>query len=130
MTTSVTRVPAVENYEKADDFLEQLSRARHVGPNDRWAFRGHGRADWPLVPSVLRQETGKPPAWEHKDLPGIEGSEPDWRRKNGEVKLVLQFRDLADRAGLAIPEDSSLMRSWRHIEKIVGASPRSAFGST
>jgi hypothetical protein len=119
-------VPVVEHYDNVEDFLQQLSNIRHRANSARWAFRGHGDADWPLVPSVLRQRRGKPPEWWH---PEISGGNRDWCRRMSEARMVLQFWELADRSGLAIPEDSARIRSWRHLERILGASPRSAFGS-
>ena len=119
-------VPVVEHYDNVEEFLQQLSNVRHRANSARWAFRGHGDADWPLVPSVLRQRRGKPPEWWH---PEVSGGDRDWCRRMSEARMVLQFWELADRSGLAIPEDSARIRSWRHLERILGASPRSAFGS-
>jgi hypothetical protein len=130
------------HFEHADDFFAQLAPSHPDWRSERWAFRGQGNADWSLVPSVLRTgKDGKPP-WlvpdieSHIRMASAMASTPEadahlfaMRRLRGEPALVMRFRDLADRVGLSIPEDSARLRSWRNLERIIGGSPFAQFGA-
>ena len=109
-------------YKTAAAFLAALSPSHETWRDRFWIFRGQGSAKWDLVPSALR---GKPPpTWcreDHwpADLPA---------RLRVERELVLEFWGLADRVGLAVPEDSAWLRSPRGLRAVFGAPTDPAKG--
>lgn len=103
------------HFMKADEFYRAISPVDDRWQPDprRWIFRGHADARWPLVPRILR---GEPPVWTGLLSDEIKSGEPlasdmDARRTISEFLAVYNFQVAADRAGLAIPEDSQALRS-------------------
>ena len=86
------------------------------------------------MPSVMRVEAGKEPPWLHRVLVRTVAVPPgtidDWERRQGEMRLVLQFRDGEDHVGSRDPRglrpDSVLASRG---ETSVGPSSRGAFGA-
>lgn len=96
--------------ETTQDFVNAISpSAERFDDGGQWIFRGQSR-DWPLLPTAYRQDQmprmGKV-AW------------ANWTQRNqarSEFNLIRDFFMTADRAGLAIPEDSYDIRQL--LEKI------------
>jgi hypothetical protein len=133
--------------ETAKGFFDALNPGRDDWRDGKWAwaFRGQGDASWGLVPTVLRKGPDGRAPWARRkcsvsdadadaaplgpeDLLGTRELEDllrtreveDLLRTHGEFRLVREFLERVDRVGLAIPEDSALLRSWRYLQEILG----------
>jgi hypothetical protein len=85
------------DFDKAERFLDALSpygSFRGESRDGAFAFRGQRDASWSLLPSVLR-------------IP-VPGSIRD--QIGDELEYLVRFATIADRHGLAIPEDSQRLR--------------------
>jgi FRG domain len=86
-------------HTSAAEFLRNLSPTNDRFGHGDWLFRGQSR-DLPLLPTAFRD--GR--------LPPIRSRTwtkwTNWDQARAEFKLIHQFYSTADRAGLAIPEDS------------------------
>src|SRR5712675_707003 len=85
------------NFDKAERFLDAVSpqgRFRGESLEGTYAFRGQRDATWNLLPSALRTPTP--------------GSVRD--QIFDELEYLVRFATVADRHGLAIPEDSQRLR--------------------
>jgi hypothetical protein len=85
------------DFEKAERFLDAVSphgSFRGESRDGAFAFRGQRDASWGLVPSVLRTP--------------VPGSIRD--QIGDELEYLVRFATIADRHGLAIPEDSQRLR--------------------
>lgn len=104
---------AIELHETttAEEFLAALSPSRPWWEPDptRWCFRAQ---DWdePLIPSSLRSS-----AFHAQGLLGPPENLSEAPRQLFEFDAVRAFLHAADRAGLAIPHDSPLMRNWTRL---------------
>ncbi len=85
----------------AKDFIEIISP---IGPyfrpfslDEAWIFRGHGEANYELLPSLHRN--GCLQRFIDFDLSDASG----WRR--GERDVLTKFFELADKRGLILPDD-------------------------
>jgi len=86
-------------HDEAVDFVEDLSPTKKRFRRGTWIFRGQSR-DLPLVPSAYREDrmpAKKDRAWD--DWTNYSQAKAEW-------KLIREFFNTADSAGLAIPEDS------------------------
>jgi hypothetical protein len=103
--------------------------------NPAWIFRGHGRADWHLVPRVLRSPSPWGPAADalyrrlvdDKNKKGVGGS-VDWRALI-EFDVVQRLVEAADRQGVTLPGDSADARreDWGKAKKLVTTVNRQAW---
>jgi len=85
------------DFDRAERFLDALSphgRFRGGSREGVYAFRGQRDASWSLMPSVLRTL--------------VPGSVRD--QVGEELEYLARFASVADRHGLAIPEDSQRLR--------------------
>ena len=113
----MTLPPVVQEVdcETPEEFLDAVSAHgpyfRGFGP-EMWIFRGHADAKYRLVPKALRIETCI-------DLFGPQATDEikkgtrvvtDHEQAAAELELVQEFFDIADRAGLPLPEDSQSLR--------------------
>ncbi len=91
------------------DALQPEQEIWEMGQFNRWVFRGHGNADWRLVPSAWRRS-----AWPNAIQSWVRQTafySRSWPRHEHHI-LSLFFRS-ADMQGLPIPNDSvSLRRDW------------------
>lgn len=92
----------------ADEFISKLRLSHeHWRRNDekllgfdRWAFRGQSDANWPLLPSVFRDQPGDPKA---QSIPRPNRSQALIQTIRQEYGLVFEFIRLADEIGLEVP---------------------------
>lgn len=108
-------VVSIVHVGTAEQLLSALSPSEPRWKPDlrAWTFRGQG-STWPLVPRVLRGAVWR------RFLQGDGRCEPrtnDGLRKLAEFTAIAEFMEAADRAGLAIPEDSQHLRSGSLIER-------------
>jgi hypothetical protein len=86
--------------QTAHDFVEAISpTAKRFAEGEEWVFRGQSQ-DWTLLPTAYREDempTAARCAW---------ANWTQYRQAKSELKLLLDFFTTADRAGLAIPEDT------------------------
>lgn len=108
-----------KNFTEVSEFLEELSRdnpkwercnprlkLRHI----TWIFRGQADSELPLIPLVLRQEII--PKYEHVFICAPRNNRDQIR---AEYWLIEEFRQLLDKQGLPIPEDSQDFRAgWKN----------------
>jgi hypothetical protein len=107
-------------YRTAEKFLEATLAGSKVFPASRpgeWIFRGQADSKWTLLPSALRKRS---PDELHPDraLPKTNQQQIQW-----EVGQLRSFFNLADRSGLALPEDSQRMREVLAEEPNVATWP-------
>ena len=113
----MTLPPVVQEVdcETPEEFLDAVSARgpyfRGFGP-EMWIFRGHADAKYRLVPKALRIETcidffGPQATDEIKKGTRVV---TDHEQAAAELELVQEFFDIADRAGLPLPEDSQSLR--------------------
>ncbi len=102
--------------EDAHDLLEQLSPRgplfRYAAPESSWLFRGHGRAEYRLVPAALRPEnTGN-----LYSLAGIPATIPPEKHDSNIAQALAEVMVLSrlywdlDRYGLSLPQDPVALR--------------------
>jgi hypothetical protein len=103
------------HFETAQEFCHALAP---FGPvfsksvqDEIWVYRGHGSADYKLIPSAYRED-GRKKLFEFSDCKTILEDAPDTsiRQMLIEVASVQQFFLTADEAGLPFPEDSQATR--------------------
>jgi hypothetical protein len=92
------------DFDNASDFLDAIS-PRNPSWGGYWAFRGHGNADWTLVPSLLRNDAWRRYAFLPDDLPRQQAI------AIAAMHVLTSFMVLADRAGLGVPGDGPEFRS-------------------
>jgi hypothetical protein len=113
MSNQVVKEPV--GCETAEQFLSALSpigeKFINSRPGDNWLFRGQGQ-DYPLIPSLLR------PAPYNKKIQELTKYDvEDYSQLiKGELDFLIRFFEIADRRGLALPDDS---QDFRHtLEKL------------
>jgi FRG domain len=89
----------------ATEFVAAISPvAAHFAGDGDWIFRGQSH-DLPLLPTAFREERMQPmksrlwARWSYL------------AQARAELRLIRRFYELADRAGLAVPEDSHVLRT-------------------
>ena len=93
---------------KVSEFLEQINPKSLPMPADfrafprAWLFRGHGDANWDLRPTALRPDVDL--------IRGIISIRTTLDQIIAEWRLLSDFYEAADEAGLPIPEDSHSLR--------------------
>jgi hypothetical protein len=111
---------AAETVKEFVDFLDPLNPIWGPDPSE-WAFRGQGNATWQLVPSILRDGAFGKYLMPHERR--FAEASPFFV-VTAEFKAMQEFWNAADRAGLAVPEDSQTIRSQERIaEFMAGADP-------
>jgi len=101
-------------YEHAEDFLQALSPTgalsrRYDFEELSWIFRGQGDARWGLCPNAFR-----PNALARVTRANVEWEPTDARdQADLELKAVMRFAGMADRAGFPIPGDAPGIRDPR-----------------
>jgi hypothetical protein len=118
-----------QDFTRAEDLLAVLGPTDPRWKDDLrdWVFRGHADLDWKLVPSILRCE-GKPEPWKRflsseDERAAADSNIRDIVRKRAEFQAIVEFMTAADRVGLAIPEDSQILRSSQHLAALVVGAP-------
>ena len=97
------------NCSNAKEFLDVLSPFdpffKDTGFTQPWLFRGQGRDD-PLIPSLFRKD-------KDDKLPEFTSLEVQryGQRLLAERDILVQFFDMADKRGLALPDDSQELRN-------------------
>ena len=101
------------DFSTAEEFLQALSPAHSLwssGPFE-YIFRGHGDANWSLIPSAFRSNAN---FLVSNFVIGVQRDNDTQRR--AELSVLSEFFRLADQRGLPIPEDTILMRKrWFSI---------------
>jgi len=101
------------DFSTAEEFLQALSPAHSLwssGPFE-YIFRGHGDANWSLIPSAFRSNAN---FLVPNFVIGVQKDNDTQRR--AELRVLNEFFRLADQQGLPIPEDTILMRKlWYSI---------------
>ncbi len=99
--------------ESADDFIESISPLgqyfKDVKLSETWLFRGQGK-DYPLIPSAFRRN-GKFASLTNRDLTTY------GQRLLSERDILIDFFNVADKRGLALPDDSQQLRTTLEILK-------------
>jgi hypothetical protein len=114
MTNCEQTRKVIEDYhcETANAFLDTLSpRCERLwkGNAQAWIFRGHGDATWKLQPGAARSNEAFLEFGVNGPMSHLE--QPAWStRIDGLNAILAQFRELLDRAGLAIPSASPELR--------------------
>jgi len=94
----------------AEEFLDALSRRGYGlrGPLPKhWIFRGHSDDDYQLLPSALRDDSQR--LVEQSNYPKAADSKT---QRFLEICVLDEFFNTADSIGLALPEDTQLLRSY------------------
>jgi hypothetical protein len=92
----------------AKEFLDKLSPLgdyfSEAKPNEPWLFRGQGK-DLPLIPSAFRNESKRLASLTNRNIQDY------GERLKAERDILIQFFEIADKRGLALPDDSQQLRS-------------------
>jgi hypothetical protein len=88
---------------------KQMSTFASGNGQPTWVFRGHGNAEYTLLPSALRagQELLLTGGWK-----ALEGTILNGDQAGAEYSSLLAFFWSADEQGLSLPEDSQTLRSF------------------
>lgn len=110
MTT--TKLALNPNYFTDRHFESALRLLNALRPHEwnagEWVFRGHGDADWPLVPKAVRAD-GELAALSGEPLLAV--AESSWsRRAVLHDRMLRHFATQLERAGLPIPQPNH--RAW------------------
>ena len=101
--------------QKGEEFLDSISPRgqcfREYGPG-MWIYRGHGDANYRLVPKALRLETRLELLGPHitDDIEKRGRVLTAHEQAQCELDLLYHFFHIADSAGLPLPEDSQTLR--------------------
>ena len=91
----------------ASELLQRLSPQdeNFNNQNGAWLFRGHGKEEWKLIPSLFRKENSLCSFTNRKisDYSDLLLLERD---------LTIQFFEIADKRGLVVPDDSQGLRTF------------------
>lgn len=105
MTSSVIEDPI--DSDSAEDFVAAISplgsRFRQYPPNAPFLFRGHGKDSYKLIPSALRSDRPLRALTKHK-------CDSHASQVLAERDALVEFFLLADKRGLALPDDSQQLR--------------------